>query len=154
MMNFSAETWLTICFFLFFAIFIRFISRAIDNFFLSKETDILELIQKSQDVFEKAKAHLKEAKDMYDQIEDAKKIVFDKEQKELEFEIKTKEKKLKQLISSKKTRFKNTMISELKKFKNETYDQLFSSTKENVNDLIDQNDKLYKKFTDLTLKKN
>lgn len=154
MVNFTSDFWVLICFIFFIILTSKAIYVRINHFFKLKENDIQLTLKNSEDIFKKAKANLEEVQKLMGEIEDAKKIVFGKEQMEMEYDIQNKENKLNRLLEVKKSQFKTLVKSEMTKFKNESLKLLFNESKEKSNKLIDQDKTLYKKFTDTAIERS
>lgn len=149
----NAESYLALCFILFASLMARRSYKILNTSIEQYRQNIRDSIESAEVIYKEAQEKHEEAKKLFAQLDFAKKYIYEKEEREIQYDLDSRKKEFTQMIKIKQQQFEHISQSKERKLKQKCLDKLNQLLRNDFLVYVNEDKKIAEQFTNVMLKK-
>lgn len=147
------HAWLLVSFLIFVFLTYKHIIKALSSTIKSANIIISDKIQEAENIYVEAKERHDEAKSLFAQLEITKKYIHANEEREIQFDLKTRKKDFQDAMTVKERQLENQINRAIRNFKNDTLSKLNEKLKEKFVYYLQKDNVVSEHYTNLMIER-
>ncbi len=147
----DAELYIAVCFAAFILMSYRYIYNMIDTTLTTSQNTIHKSIEEAESIYNSAKEKYYETKNLIAQLEMAKKYIYHKEEREIEYDLEARKREFSEIIKIKHQQLENIVQRKMRKLKIRSLNKLNSTMQSSFVVYINKDVSLAERFTNTML---